>query len=498
MTRRLFIKRAAVLCLLVAAALMLPAGCSRKAAAGDRPDSMDRLFEVRRSDLVIGTLVRGTANAKEKHKLFPEASYRNTLTWIEEENTHVKKGDVVVTFETQALIEDIENRRLNIETQQKTLDIKREERRILLSENASALRVARDQMESAEEEFTRYYKYDGKKEKESKVEAVTSAEKTYDEKRKDYLKKQDEILNTIYDDETARQKALDSLDKVRDDMNGKEKAYKDAVYALRIFKKYTHPNRITSKKNALDQARLNYERVQVSAASRVIQKDNDITRTEHALKKSQEELERVESYLPMMEIKAPIDGILVYGDADRRSDRRIQIEVGMDVGRRQVVATIPEMDNLVVDFELPEQFRHRVNEGSRVVVTPDSMPSIKLPGRISEIAVVPVNQIQWNRTSPKIYHSQIILDEQNENLVSGMNVQIEIIEAELFNVLNIPVEAVFEEDGTFFVYLNSAGGPRQQIVELGKSNDQYVHIVAGLSEGDEVYLYSPYKLDAAE
>ena len=481
-----------------AVAAGLVAGCSPDAAAGDDGENIDKLFAVRRSDLVIGTLVRGTANAKEKHKLFPEASYRNVLTWIADENTHVKKGDVVIKFETQDLLDDIESRKLNIETQQKTLDIKREEKRILLSENVSALRVAKDRVDTAEEDYARYYKYDGKKEKEDKVESVDAAEKNFEEKKREYLKMQDEIINTIYDDEDARQKALAQLDKLKDDMRSKEKSYKDAAYSLRIFKKYTYPNKLRTKKNALDQARLNYEKVVVSTASRVVQKDNDINRVERALKKDKNELERIESYLPMMEIKAPVDGILIYGDVDRRNDRRIEIEVGMEVRRKRVIATIPEMDNLIVNFELPEQFRHRVSEGNKVIITPDSMPQLKVPGKISEIAVVPVHQIEWDRTSPKIYHAVVSLDQQNKNLVSGMNVQIDIIEAELSAVLNVPIEAVFEEEGEYFVYLRSGSSPRKQVVQLGKSNDQYVQIVEGLSEGDQVYLFSPYKLDAME
>jgi len=71
--------------LLVAVGAGCLPGCS-PGSFNDAADNTDKLFTVRRSTLVIGTLLRGIANAKETHKLFPEASYKNTLIWIEEQN----------------------------------------------------------------------------------------------------------------------------------------------------------------------------------------------------------------------------------------------------------------------------------------------------------------------------------------------------------------------------------------------------------------------------
>lgn len=473
-------------------------GCFDGKKSGEMGDDTDKVFSVRRSDLIIGTLLRGAANAKKKHKLFPEATYKNTLIWIADENSYVKEGDVVIRFETQTLVEDIEARRLTVETKQKTLDIKNEEKRVILSENMSARRIAEDAVETAEEAYARYYKYDGKKARDDKVAAVEAQERSYEEQQTAYQDQQDKISNTIYDSEDDRQKAISQLDKMKVELESREQKYDDAVYGLRIFKKYTYPNTLMDKENKLFQARLNLEKTLVSTASKVVQKENDIHKIENELRKAKKELARLEEYLPMMEIKAPADGVLVYGDIDGRRDRKIEIQVGMDVTRKRVMATIPEMDNLIVNFELPEQFLHRFGVGARAIVTPDAIPSLKVSGEVSEIALVPVNQISWDRTSPKVYHSVLTLDEQNSSFVSGMNVQVEVIEETIKDAVNIPVEAVFEEEGEYYVFLVSGGKARKHLVQLGKSNDRYVHIPEGLSEGDGVYLYSPFELEAME
>jgi len=467
-------------------------GCSRNAAGSDSSSNMDKIYSVRQSDLVIGTLLRGTANAKKKHKLFPEASFRNILTWIQDENVRVKKGDVVIRFETQALIDEIADRKLKIESQDKALEIAREEKRILLSENQSALRAANDAVIAAEEDYARYYRYDGKKLKEGIEQGLESTEKSLKQLQDECRKMADEISNTIYDDEDAKDAAQGKLDTLKESLQKNERAVRDAAYQLRIFKKYTYPNTLTDKKNKLEQTRLDYDKVKIRTASKVVQQESQIQNIENELKKSREELRLRESYLPMMEVTAPVDGILVYGDIDERRNK-ITLELGMECGRKRVLATIPEMDNLIVNFELPEQFHHRVKQGAKVIITPDSMPTLKLAGHVSEIAVVPVNQIHWDSSSPKIYNSVITLEEQHQQFVSGMNVEVNIIEDVIKDAVNIPVEAVFEEDGDYFVYQKSLTGTKKQIVELGKSTDQYVHILKGLEVGDEVCLYSPYE-----
>ncbi|MFO7936400.1 MAG: hypothetical protein R6V06_02195 [Kiritimatiellia bacterium] len=477
--------------LVVIAVSLCVCGCAKKNQQKIAADDTDKIFSARKSDLIIGTLLRGSANAKEKHKLSPEAACKNILTWIEEENARVKKGDVVIKFEKQDLIDDIEDRKLALETLRKKLILEKEEKRILLSENQSDLRSARDAVVSAEESYTRYYKYDGKNDKETLVEAVDSAKNNLKTAEQEYREKSSELSNTIYDDAEAKKKAQEELENLENALDQKRNACENAEYKLRIFKKYTYPNTLTDKKNKLEQSRLDLEKVKIRTESKLIQKENEIRRLENEISKAEDELERLEGYLPLMEIRAPVDGVLIYGDVDRRHNK-IKITVGMECGRRRVLATIPEMDNLVVNFELPEQFHYRVKEGDRVVITPDSIPGMKLSGYVSEIAVVPVHQIHWDRSSPKIYNSVVTLDEQNRKFVSGMSVEIEIIEDELKDVLNIPVEAVFEEEGDYFVYMRSGEKFSRQIVELGKSTDKYVHILKGLNAGDEVCLYSPY------
>jgi len=72
-------------------------------------------------------------------------------------------------------------------------------------------------------------------------------------------------------------------------------------------------------------------------------------------------------------------------------------------------------------------------------------------------------------------------------------VQLEIITKVIKGTLFVPIEAVFEESGKYFVYKKVGSGPRKQSVKIGQSNDNSVQVVDGLNEGDVVYLYKPFQ-----
>ena len=151
-----------------------------------------------------------------------------------------------------------------------------------------------------------------------------------------------------------------------------------------------------------------------------------------------------------------------------------------------------------LNFDLPETYRSRTKVGDRVIITPDSLPALKLYGKIGKIATLPVNQISWDSASPKVYNSRIVLDRQDPQLVNGMSVQIEVISRVIKNTLFIPVEAVFERQSSFYVYRRVGGTPKETAVSIGESNDNFVQITDGLEEGDVVYLYRPYDKKQSE
>ena len=164
-----------------------------------------------------------------------------------------------------------------------------------------------------------------------------------------------------------------------------------------------------------------------------------------------------------------------------------------DVNKGQILVTIPEMSNLIVEFDLPEEYRSKVNVGDTAVISPDSLVGTKFTGKVMSIATLPVNMVSWDSASPKVYKAKLQFDKQSPLLVNGMSVQINIITKIIPKTLFVPVEAVFEDNDRFYVYKHTLGGVKEQDVKLGESNDNFVQITEGIEENDIVYLYRPYQ-----
>ena len=452
---------------------------------------MDRTYKVRRDDLVIGLLQGGYVNASKKHKLSLQANYRTKLLWVIDENSKVKAGDLLAKFETDELKEQIENQEIELDNLSKELEIAIEAEKIQVSSNAADLQSAEETLLQADDALRKYRRFERASQRDALDLAISKAEASLAEANSAYTEIRDSDTATK-SDENADDKKREELNSQQSKIDEAENALQTAEDNLRVFRRYDNPSKITRLVNALEQAKLNLRKVKISTESKLVQQKKSIANLRRRIRRLTDQLNRYKSYMEMMKLVAPVDGIVIYADPDRRWGN-LDVKPGIDVGKGQVLITIPEMSNLVVDFDLPEQYRSKIKIGDRAVISPDSLPGEKFGGTISHIDTLPVNLVVWDSSSPKIYKSKIKLDKQSPKLVNGMSVQINVVTRVIPNTIFVPVEAVFEENDRFFVYRSGLGGPTEVDVTIGESNDNFVQITKGLEEGDVVYLYRPYQ-----
>jgi len=467
------------------------AGCGYGPGSGGAADTPDRFFTLKRADLTVGMLQSGMINSRKKHKLSYEGGFRTKIVFVVDEGAQVQRGELLVEFDAEELTAKVEDLQVELENGKKTLQIAEEELEIQKSSNDADLRKARDAVVSAEEAFYKYIRLEGPKARDAQTLSVESAREKVEEARKQYEEARSQHAGTVYDSQEAQVQAEKQIENLRQTVAARQIAHDNAGVDQKIFKRYTYPNRVTDLENALEQARLDLRRAEVRARSQLVQKESQVMRHRNDLRRTEREFKRHSEWLPMMKIHSPVDGVVVYGDPDQRRNNP-EVKVGLEVFRGGVLMTIPDLSELVVDMDLPEMFRSRVSRGNEVLVMPDSVPGLTLPGRIEEIAALPVNQIFWDTSSPKIFKTVVELQQQDERLINGMNVQCKIVTQRLKDVLSLPIEAVFEEERGFYVYRRTRGAPEKVPVEIGAADDSRVEIAAGLEEGDVIYLYQPF------
>ncbi len=472
--------------------LRAPEATGKDGAKAESSGPLDRTFTVKRDDLTIGLQLGGNATASAKHKLSLQANYQTKLLTVVDENSQVKKGDILATFETDALVQRIDELRINVENNEKELALAIENEKIQLSSNQVDIKAAEDRLIKAQDALVKYTRLERTKSRDNYDLKIETAEAAVSTAQLNYDNKEDEIDKAGAGDEKVRKENEKALRDFSSKISESENSLKSAQLDLKSFKRYDNPNKLVQLRSELIQSKLNLERAKISAESNLVQKQRHISNIRRNLRNAKTQLERHEEYLTQMQLVAPVDGIVIYADPDRRWGNP-DIKPGMDVWKGQILMTIPEMSNLVVEFDLPEQYRSKTRRADRVVITPDSLPTLKLGGEIMLIAQLPTNQISWDSSSPKVYKSRVKLDKQHPRLVDGMSVQLSIISRVLKGTLFVPVEAVFESNNKFFVYKQTSAGPREHIVQIGESNDNFVEITEGIEESDVVYLYRPYQ-----
>lgn len=84
------------------------------------------------------------------------------------------------------------------------------------------------------------------------------------------------------------------------------------------------------------------------------------------------------------------------------------------------------------------------------------------------------------------------------DIIPGSFVEIYLMSKEMPNTLAIPVEALTEEQGLYFIYLqNCEESYKKQEVKIGASNGKEVQILEGLHAGDKVVVKGAYHVKLA-
>ncbi len=452
----------------------------------------DRTYRVTRGDMTLGLRLNGTIVANKKHKLGLEANFATQILTVVDENTSVKEGDVLIEFEDSDLIERIEEMRTTLSNTEEELVIAIENEKIQERKNEVTLREAEDRVRSTESDLRKYLRLTRSQKRDSNDLAIANAEANLATAKKNYSDKKYDITHSGVTDDAARKANENELKNLQSKIESSENSLNQAEIEGKSFKHYDDPIKLMSLNNSVAQARLNLEQARISTSSALVQAKKRVDNLRANSRRQAATLERYESYLPMMKLTAPTDGIVIYGDPDRRWGGE-DIKPGLEVRKGEILLTIPEMTNLMVNFDLPEAFRSKVQIGNQAIITPEAITTLKIKGQITEIATLPVNQMYWDETSPKIYPSRIALEVQDPQLVNGMSVIVEIVSSVLHDVISVPMEAVFENDKGFFVFVNKNGNPEEVPVTIGDSNDTAVCITDGLKDGDVVYLYRPYQ-----
>jgi RND family efflux transporter MFP subunit len=188
-------------------------------------------------------------------------------------------------------------------------------------------------------------------------------------------------------------------------------------------------------------------------------------------------------------IFAGVGGVLVYANDPSRLDVQPVIEVGVTVRERQPLFNIVDTTGPVeVKAHVHEPVINGVERGFKARIKVDAFPGELLTGTVSEVAPLP-DPVCFFIGFVKTYTTRIQIDQGPAGVRPGMTAEVEILVNDLENVLSVPVEAVVYYDDKQQVAVQMPdGGFEWCEVTLGQSNERFIEVTQGISDGDVVAI----------
>lgn len=183
-------------------------------------------------------------------------------------------------------------------------------------------------------------------------------------------------------------------------------------------------------------------------------------------------------------IKAPISGTVV------RKNKKVGDTIENGASASEPLVVIYDMSSLCFELDVDELDIKKMSVGQEVTITADAVEGRKYKGVVENVSIN--GTIGTNGITT--YPIKVRIEDFDDSLLPGMNIEAEIIISQSENALVVPVNAV-NRGNTVYLKGNKESeddrapeGYKTVQVETGITNDVFVEILSGLSEGDTVYV----------
>jgi len=402
--------------------------------------------KARRGDLIVSIAEDGNVESAANKDVKCEVKGGSTILWLIKDGTEVQKGDELARLDSSSLEDQI--------TQQTITYEKAHSLAIESEKNFKAAEIAvSEYIEGTYLQTLQDLKAKAVVAKENLGSAQNTLQFTDKMTRKGYA--------------TALQREAQAFAVQRANLD-----LAVANTAIDVLEKFTRPKTLVGLESARD-----------SAEARM--------RSEKAAFELEEaRLERLKQQLEKCTIVAPDNGMVIYANDQSMSGRgggssqQAIIEEGATVRERQSIMRLPDLSHMQVKCTVHESKVDSLSIGMRARIR---IQDREFQGIVTSVAnqAEPTSFFSGN---VKEYATIVSIESDPHGLRPGMTAAVEILVANLSNVLSVPVQAVVEKGGKFYCWVNAGGVPQKRPVILGLSNNTRIEIKDGLSEGDEVLL----------
>ncbi len=202
-------------------------------------------------------------------------------------------------------------------------------------------------------------------------------------------------------------------------------------------------------------------------------------------------LSEAQSDMNEMTITAPMSGVTV-GEPKTAGTMAVQ---GSD--NPTVIMRIADLSSKQIQAKVDETDIGNVKVGQSATFTVDTYTGKTFTARVSKISQTDTGN-SWDTSSSSsassgssasviYYYVTLDVDDPDNELLPAMTARVEINTADKPDALVVPISTLkTDSDGSYVIIKNLDGTQENRYVQTGIYSDEYVEILDGLAEGDQV------------
>jgi multidrug efflux pump subunit AcrA (membrane-fusion protein) len=256
---------------------------------------------------------------------------------------------------------------------------------------------------------------------------------------------------------------------------------------------------IDAQKNqlSLEEAKRRLAQLEEDVKARAETSKASLTVVEEKRNKAMLAMQRAQSVIESLQLKAPMDGIvMVKENRDAMGGMMIwgmpmpEYRNGDSVWPGRPVVDVIENGRMELRAKVDENDRINLTEGQPAVIDVDTIPGRTFKAKVGQLGA-PARRNEWEgQTAMRQFDLSFAFDELDPRMKAGASARVTVEGRQITDALTLPRQAIFQKAGKTHVFVKIGERFEQREVKIVQRTESRAAI-EGLGESTEVALIDP-------
>ncbi len=244
-------------------------------------------------------------------------------------------------------------------------------------------------------------------------------------------------------------------------------------------------------KLALEEAQARYDQVLAERPLKRTSEQAELQDAQYDVKEAQVELDRAKNNINKLEIRAPMNGMVVRLNVFRNGEMGM-VKEGDEVHAGQPFVQVVDLDSMVIEATVNQVDAEKLRIGQKARVRFDAFKDLELPATVYSIGTV-AKARQYRQEYVTEIPVMLRLDKTASRVIPDLSVSADVIIDSADETTVVPLGAVFEDaqTGRSYVWVRVGEAWERREVELGLKSHINVAIRSGVRPGEQVAMEPP-------